>query len=227
MQTLLKALEPGAVRWRHMINHEDRFSSLLTELSGRPFLHQLAFGLCLFERSLPGYFVFQQETGWLGGGDLRAVLARCWSVVEGDANTEKWRHLANVQDYERWMPDSEDFVSRYTSAAIDTAHIACCLLEYLETRDSKCMAEAAVARRDTVYLHIQNSTPGVLDDDAQQPAAFDHPLMVEELSFMSGDLDEIARLSAGGHSFATGLLKRVRAMRYGDLRLRWDTKYSS
>ncbi|MGE7137665.1 DUF416 family protein [Luteibacter sp. NPDC031894] len=203
-----------------MTEYEDRFRWLLSELRSRPFLHQLAFGICIFERSLPGYFQFQQETGWHGGAELRAVLAKCWSVLEGGKNTNELCFTTNVEDCARWMPESERFDSPYTSAAIDTANIACCLLEYLDASDFQFILEAAEARRDTIYLYVQNSMPGVLVDESLQRATHEHPLMMEELSFMSGDLDELADLSTKGAELSTGLLKRIRAMRYSDLRLK-------
>ncbi len=38
---------------------------------------RFAFGVFLLERALPGFFQFQIDSGYLGGGELRAALAQC------------------------------------------------------------------------------------------------------------------------------------------------------
>lgn len=176
-------------------------------------IEQLAFGTCVFERSLPGYFQFQQESNWLGGGDLRAALARCWQAIEAQGGGAS---LAST-NLDRWAPDSEDHESSYVSSAIDAVTIACCLMDYLNTGDSGAIVEAAEARRDTIDLFVQRVLPERLTGIELEERIASHPFMLRELELMAADLAEIDRLARTGGCMSTGLLRRVRELRYNDL----------
>jgi len=194
------------------------FSLVRSQLAGRPFREQLAFGICLLERSLPEYFQFQEETGWLGGGDLRAALAYAWIALEDPMALDEANVSWALQRCERWLPDSEEHANAYTSAAINAVDVACGVLEYMYSKNPQSIVEAAEARRDTVDLFVQHLLPQGLEGEALEDAIVHHPLMMKELQAMNGDLTDIEAFAATS-TFATAVLQRVRALRYCDLRL--------
>lgn len=194
------------------MSEDDRsFDAIHSALANRPFPEQLAFGIGLLERSLPEYFQFQQDTGWLGGGDLRAALAQCWRTLEAGRLTDDVEIGPLRQRCARWLPDSEDHHSAYISAAINAVDIACHLLDYMQSTNPRGVLDAATARRDTLDLFIQ-----MLPVDVEVPIA-KHPLMRTEMQAMHGDLAAIDAAPNGG--LAQHLLRRVSSEHYGELRL--------
>ena len=74
-------------------------------------VRQIAFGVFLLERALPGYFQFQLDAGSFGGAALRAASVQCWAALEcGERQGAKF---ISVDECERSMPDSEDHTSPY------------------------------------------------------------------------------------------------------------------
>ena len=146
---------------------------------------RLAFGVCIFERSLPGFFQFQIDTGSTGGGELRSALAQCWSVLETGFDAPA---LVSTATCELVMPNSEEHTSVYTSAAIDSVNIACCLLDFLALRQLDPLIEAVQSRHDTVDLFIQNSMNLATPGPGLEERIASHPLMREELGFLYDDI---------------------------------------
>lgn len=191
------------------------FDAIVSELATASFRVQLAFGIGLLERSLPEYFQFQQETGWLGGGDLRAALALCWKTLEEETTPGGVEIDLLLQRCERWMPDSEDHASPYTSAAINAVDITCHLLDHLRAITPRGVIDAAGARRDTIDLFIQAESN--VGKKAQHDISA-HPLMRAELAAMQGDIQAIA--TASDDTMAIRLLARIRSQHYAELQLK-------
>jgi uncharacterized protein YjaG (DUF416 family) len=166
----------------------------------------LAFGICLLERAMPAFFQFQCDTGWVGGGVMRAAVAQCWAVLEGGpAEAVKF---VSVADCERAMPDSEGrHDSDYTSAAIDAVDIACNLLGFVESGDIELIVNSVTAQTDTIDLFVQQS-----DGSA-------HSLLNDELDLMQADLNFLRVIDGGETMLFPALLKRVSDLEYRTLRL--------
>ena len=148
---------------------------------------RLAFGIFLFERALPGFLSFQADSLVTGGGRLRAALARCWHVLEtGDDRAEVF---VNREACEELLPDSEDYSSLFTSAAIDAVNIGCNLLTYLDESGVAYLVEAAEARRDTADLLIQLTEKLEPNDAELEDKIIRHPLMQEELKAQHDDIE--------------------------------------
>jgi uncharacterized protein YjaG (DUF416 family) len=166
----------------------------------------LAFGICLLERAVPAFFQFQCDTGWVGGGVMRAALARCWAVLEGSpADVAKF---VSIAECERAMPDSEGrHASDYTSAAIDAVDIACNVLGFIENGDIELIVDSVTAQTDTIDLFVRQS-----DGSADS-------LLEEELDLMRGDLKFINAVDADPTVLFPAVMKRVRDLGYATLRL--------
>lgn len=186
-------------------------SVIQAELEGLDEVQRIAFGTLLLERAMPSYFQFQIETGFSGGSLVRAAAAQCWAALE--ACTRDVPPFVSLQACENALPDSEDYASPYTSAAIDTANIACCMLEYLEGGQLTSLIEAVQARGDTLYLFI------VKDLDNEKVWA--HPMMQEELRFMHDDIAFLRNMPSST-TLHTAVLERVHQLDYQRLRLKLE-----
>jgi uncharacterized protein YjaG (DUF416 family) len=164
--------------------HSVDLNPLFAELKALDAVRRLAFGVCLIERALPAFFQFQLDTGFPGGGVLRAALAQAWTALETGTASPSY---VTVEMCEAVLPDSEDHTSAFTSAAIDTVSIACCVLTFMETGDVHQLVEAIEARRDTIDLFIQNYDLDPADPNFEA-AITAHPLMQAELKFLHDDL---------------------------------------
>jgi uncharacterized protein YjaG (DUF416 family) len=189
--------------------------AIQANLEGLDEVRRIAFGTLLLERALPGYFQFQLDTGSAGGAVLRAALAQCWASLE--ANTRNGTKYTSVEACERSLPDSEDYSSPYTSAAIDTANIACCVLEYLESGKLNSLMEAVEARWDTFYLFILNGT------DIEDEEVLHHPLMQEELRYMHEDITFLQTTTDPTQPLHLAVLLRVNQLDYRKLRLELES----
>ena len=178
---------------------------------------RLAFGVCLFERSLPGFFQFQIDTGSTGGGELRATLAQCWSVLE--TGFDGAPAFVSTAVCELVMPDSERHTSAYTSAAIDAVNIACCLLDFLAKRQLDPLIEAVRSRQDTLDLFIQNSTNLGPPGPSLEERIASHPLMQQELGFMHDDLALLRATVGTREAVWRATLNQVATREYDRLRL--------
>lgn len=179
---------------------------------------RLAFGVFLLERALPGFFQFQIDSGYLGGGELRAALAQCWHTLE--AGQQYANTFITVEACEKFLPDSEDHSSAYTSAAIDAVDIACDLLSYLQSAEKQLLIDAAVAQYDTVYLFIQNNSYPDSSGDQLADKIVHHPLMQEELRFMYSDIEFLRTIPNEGHAVWLAALEHVTRLDYRKLRLK-------
>lgn len=165
--------------------HSFDLNPLFAELKALDAPRRLAFGVCLFERALPAFFQFQSDTGCPGGGVLRAALAQAWTALETGTTPPSF---VSVDACEAVLPDSEDHTSAFTSAAIDTVSIACCVLTFIEDGDMQHLVEAVEARRDTIDLFVQNHFNLDPADPNFEATITAHPLMQEELDFLHEDV---------------------------------------
>lgn len=193
----------------------DQVSAGIRGLEG---VRALAFGICLLERATPAFFQFQRDTGWIGGGIVRAAVAQCWAVLEGESVEEV--NFVSIAQCERAIPDSEgDFESNYTSAAIDAVDIACNLLLYVKNGDVDLIVNSVIAQIDTIELFLQNheSLHGPLG--MPEDAHHDGGILKEELDFMRKDLEFVKTIDLNEKALFRLVLQRVLALDYRSLRL--------
>ena len=201
----------------------ERSFDLTTILAGMERLNatgRFAFGVCILERALSGFLQFQSETGSVGGGELRAALAHCWSTLEnGVAPRDPFVTLAACENI---LPDSEDYASAYTSAAIDAINIACNLLAYSQEPKLDLLVDSVHSRRDTFDLYIQNALDLDPADSHFEEKIANHPLMQEELGFMHGDVVFLQEAQQRGVMNFVPILDRAIGLDYRRLRLKFS-----
>lgn len=177
----------------------------------------LAFGVCLLERAMPAFFQFQRDTGWVGGGVMRAAVAQCWAALEG--RSAEAAEFVSVPECESVMPDSEgDFASDYTSAAIDAVDIACNLLVFLGNGEVELIVNSVTSQCDTIELFIQNDVLNVGERNEHRSTS----LLKEEIDSMRSDLEFIRAIAADERVIFATLLERVLVLEYSRLRLKID-----
>lgn len=192
--------------------------AISTRLQGCDEFKRLAFGIFLLERALPEFLQFQIDSESAGGGELRAVLAQCWSVLETGGSGGAC--FVTLDACEKILPDSEEHSSPYASAAIDAVNIACNMLEFLETRNARLLVESVIARRDTVDLFIQNNTDVGPADKGLDERIESHVLMQNELRLLSEDLDLLQACMDARHAVFSVAIERVTQRDYRSLRLK-------
>lgn len=142
-------------------------------------------------RMLPNYERFSAETGFGDVSVLRRALEAAWLWVE----SEKLPHdLSTLREAcERQAPSTEQFRSRYTSAALDAANAAAATLDAIARPDEARSSEVASLARDTVDLFVQELLD--LDPNAAdfESAILQHELMQRELHRQREDLEALMK----------------------------------
>lgn len=201
---------------RKLIAHSFKSTTFLTGLKGLDDVRRLAFGVCVLERAISAFFQFQIDTGSAGGGEVRAALAQCWSALEKGFQSPAF---VSIEACGKTMPDSENYSSHYTSAAIDAVNIACCLLEFITQPDPNKIIEVVQSRRDTFDIYIQNVTDMDASDVSFEDQLDAHPLMQEELGFLHDDLAFFQAMYGPATRVWIETLDRVTTRDYRRLRL--------
>ena len=147
-----------------------------------PPLHRVAFAASCCERLLPNYEAFSSEMRWGSPGILRSGLDYVWRVLERkQVDHSEVQRL--VQLCEKIIPDTEEFSSAYTSAALDAGTAVVETLRLLIDSTPQRLVDIATFSRDTVDMFIQQRDH--LDfntDPAFENKICRDPLMVRELT---------------------------------------------
>jgi uncharacterized protein YjaG (DUF416 family) len=148
---------------------------------------QLAFGILLLERATPNFFRFQAETGAEDGGMIRGAQAKLWSLLERSDGGKLFTGIT-ADACGRCAPDTEQYDSLYTSAALDAVSIACNVLDYAKLEKTELLVEAASLRRDSIDMFLQFVEKIEPNDSDFEARLLTHHLMQEELHFQEADL---------------------------------------
>lgn len=153
--------------------------------------HKAVFGASCCERLVPNYERFASDVRWGDSSVLRRSLNVVWSAIEENTpldlidatSTNKLIDLC-----ESVTPDTEDFTSRFTSAALDAATSVVELLQFSVDRSLHHIADISTLSFDSVDMYVQ----GLLDID-YSASDFEsriraHPLMVKEVTKQMSDL---------------------------------------
>lgn len=191
---------------------EDR---LRESLSGLEPWRQIAFMVLCCERMLPNYERFAAESGFGDVQPLREAVEAAWTWLESD---RKAAGLARLRaTVERQAPNTEEFASAFTSAALDAANAVATLLDAVERPDNAAPVEVACLARDTVDIYVQESGnlyPNRPDFEQQIQR---HELMQAELLRQHDDLSELERWSGSRVEATRRLGAKARRSSMGSL----------
>lgn len=168
---------------------EDRLRRSLQKL---PPWKQIAFMVQVGERMLPNYSRFSAEAGFGDVSVLRNALDAAWTWIESGQLLDNVAELRDACDQQ--APNTEQFHSPYTSAALDAANVAAIILDALEQPDEARPVDVASLARDTVDLFIQEHMN--LDPNAPgfEETILRHHLMQTELRHQREALEALTKL---------------------------------
>jgi hypothetical protein len=194
-----------------------QIDSLVDALDDLSQLHQFAFGLCILERAVPLFFEFTAESGHRGSGEVLAALASCWRYLE--AEVDSMPGFVSVNECENVAPDSEDYGTVHTPAAMDAVDIACNLLEFIREPEKRLIEATINAQIDTIDLFAQRLgfSGGISEDHPFMSG--ESSLMSEEIARMRDDLLFLADEASDRPLLAAQLARRILDLNYRDLRI--------
>lgn len=151
---------------------------------------RVAFMAACCERMLPNYETFHLQTGFGNPGVLRRGLDAVWAWVESDAPLEDTAELISQVDLQ--APNTEEFKSAYTSAALDAANSIAITLEAVGGASEDGVVEVASLARDTVDLFIQQHDGLSPSDPGFEDRIMESSLMQTELTAQNQSLKELS-----------------------------------
>jgi uncharacterized protein len=174
---------------------------------------RIAFMAQVGARMLPNYQRFSAETGFGDVSILKDAFDAAWIWIESGKSPDNLTVLREA--CEKQAPKTEQFRSRYTSAALDAANAAEATLDAIEHPDEVRPAEVASLARDTVDLFVQElmgldpNTPGF------EEAILRHDLMQRELRHQREDLETLSKWSGDRHTAGRELRAKSAARTLG------------
>lgn len=167
-------------------------SELKKRLQTLPQWKQAAFALAACERLFPFYLKFSSATKWGDPAVLRRAIDLAWESMRSDCQFRAPSQAATKAEAQ--APDTEDFSSEYTSAALDAALSVANLMRILEHFDLELVLEIAQASFDSAYL-LASLSP---TDSAVTPAIHQQILLdsrvQNELDAQDSDLEFLRTL---------------------------------
>jgi uncharacterized protein YjaG (DUF416 family) len=166
--------------------------SLRNRLESLPSWKWIAFMLLCCERMVPNFERFSMEASFGDGAVLRSGLRAVWHWLATSQLPQNLKDLRNA--CKEQAPDTENFQSEFTSAALDAATATEIVLDALEQPLISMVVEVAGLSRDTIDLYVQAIRD--LDPTAKtfDAAIVADPLMQRELSRQREDLDALDSL---------------------------------
>lgn len=201
------------------LDEMERFNraQLLNALATLPGWKQVIFMLLCCERMLPNYVRFSQETGFGNVSVLRDALDAAWVWVESGQLPKDLDALRRA--CERQAPNTEDFGSQYTSAAVDAANAAATVLDAVESPSAAAsLALNLVALAyDTIDMFVESMRDLAPTSPTFEQTILADPLMQNESRCQREDLAELAACDESRHTVVRQMRERANRYRFGSL----------
>jgi uncharacterized protein YjaG (DUF416 family) len=175
---------------------------LKQQLNGLSFSQNLAFSAACCERILPNYNAFSRTENWGNPGLLRAAVDEVWQILQGKP-VDRVKINQLMKDCEDVIPDTEDFTSEYTSAALDASIAVYEILNACIDEDILHIVEVAKCARETVYMFVdeRDNLESYSAEQILGKSIFTHPLMLREITQQEQDLQLIRNTNRLDESF--------------------------
>jgi uncharacterized protein YjaG (DUF416 family) len=128
---------------------------------------------------LPNYLSFHEETGFGDIRLLRGALDAAWCWIETGQMPEETANL--VTDCDRQAPNTAEFSSDFTSAALDAASAIATVVESIPHSTKEQAMEVASLAKDTVDVFVQQRYSFDPDDKDLERLIAESELMQTEL----------------------------------------------
>lgn len=167
---------------------ETKLAQALSALPGR---HQIAFAAACCERLIPNYHAFALMEDWGDPALLRQALDEIWSDLEGET-FPKSSFRVLIAACKAVTPDTEDFTSFLTGAALNAAAAIIYTLESCLDGDAELVAMVGRVAVNTIDEYLSLVNDPIVGSHAAE-ATFDTwlqqaPLMIAELEKQQQDL---------------------------------------
>lgn len=170
-------------------------TSLLLKLEGMPAWKRVAFMAYCCERMLPNYKIFKAQTGYGDNEVLRITLDAIWEWIKAGQTSGDLAALAKACELQ--APDTSEFSSPYTSAALDAATAIAATAEAVPDTTASQVIDVASLARDTIDLFVQEidgldpNDPGLVEKIQRSD------LMQSELRAQRQSLEKLKGLPDG------------------------------
>jgi len=175
----------------------------------------VTFMLLCAERMLPQYRLFMRETGWGDDKPLRTSLDAAWKWASTNEVPEDLTHLADT--CEQSAPDTEDFDSEFTSAALDAAASITTALDAIREFKTSYVVDVAMLGRDSVDLWLQRRFDTDPSLQLSRDAVVEDPLMQRELRAQREQREYLRYSTATRRKITTELRARCSNLSMGSL----------
>lgn len=190
-------------------------TSLLLKLEGMPAWKRVAFMAYCCERMLPNYAVFKAQTSYGNSAVLRTALDAIWEWVENDQTSENLLMLARQS--EQQAPDTAEFSSSYTSAALDAATAIATTAEAISDATASKVIEVASLARDTIDLFVQEVDDLDPNDPRLDEKILRSDLMQAELRTQRQSLEKLKGLPSDDKNLRARLREQWANLEVGSL----------
>lgn len=182
--------------WEIMIRFDG--SLLGQRLSKLPSWGRVLFMASCCERMFPNYRSFSAESGFGDQGALEHALGAIWTWLEENQLPADLEELISACDEQ--APDTLDFSSSYTSAALDAANAIAVTLEALADSTTDKAIEVASLARDTVDVFVQQSSNFEAEGSDLEQRILESLLMQTELTQQKKSLEVIEERASDRHA---------------------------
>ena len=183
---------------------------LARQLALLPAKHRVAFAAACSERLIPNYEAFALMERWGDSSALDRALDAAWGYLDDTPLPETLvREL--IAASEAVAPDTEEFDSLFTSAALDAAGAVIATLMCCLNGEVSEAVRAASAARDTIDMYIQQDEVLDATNPNFEQRILAHPLMIEELSRQQQDMERLRTVGVFSATFLTDLRRTSRS----------------
>ena len=197
-----------------MLHVFDR-AELEKKLRTLPQWKQAAFALAACERLFPLFVTFSRSTSWGDPDVLRRALDLAWDSLSRNGHPNQLQRAAS--EAEAQAPDTEDFSSEYTSAALDAALSTGNLMRLLERFEPNLVLEIAQAAFDTAYLLASVNPCASVVTPAGHQEILTTPIVQDELAAQTSDIELLASLQGDFEGNSAGLRAQWKSYSEGRL----------
>ena len=192
---------------RTVLSFDDWLGLLKKKLPQLGCAKSLAFAASCCERSLPNYEAFSSEQRWGNPEILREALDIVWRLITESTPAELKSHsIRLLKALKAVTPDTENFKSNLTSAALDAATSVAEALDYVREGTVDHIVTISSLAQDTIYLFVQYKENVNYSDNEFEKRITNHPLMVGELTKQQADVSTLEST----HALLPEFLERFR-----------------
>ena len=155
---------------------------------------QVAFALSVCERLFANYLEFARETSWGSPQKIRECLDLAWCRLSD--GTAPLRLAQAAESCENMAPDTENFRSKYTSAALDAALSTANLMRLLNSFNLEKVLDIAEAGYETaeMFTYTDAESASIITAEDEQ-LRLQHRIVQGELVRQQEDVELLAEIS--------------------------------